>query len=60
MSLSAKISNGVLWAASIIASAIMDAPVFLTLTVLPVLAVCSFLTLEEKIQANACAKRTSR
>lgn len=37
------LANAILWAAAIAASAVLDAPTFLSLILLPCLAVCSLL-----------------
>ena len=42
------VSNGVLWAAAIIASALLGAPPILSTILLPTLAVCALTTLSER------------
>lgn len=48
MSKSKTIGDAILWAAAILASALVDAPVVLTLIILPALAVCSLVLLRQK------------
>ena len=43
-----SIGHGILWAAAIIASALLHAPLLLTSTILPALAVCSLIVTRPK------------
>ena len=51
-----SVGNGILWAAAILASALFHAPVSLTLTVLPALAVGSLLLGEDRPAGLDCRK----
>jgi hypothetical protein len=48
------LANSILWATAILASAIMKAPVFLTLVLLPSLAVTALFSTRPGIRARAC------
>lgn len=48
------VTNAILWASAIIASAIVDAPIVLSAVLLPTLAVCSLLAPRLKSQASEC------
>ncbi len=48
------LANSILWASAIIASAIMHAPAFLTLVLLPVLASTALVTTRSKSGATPC------
>lgn len=52
------ISNAILWAAAIIASAIVGAPVVLSALLLPVLASCALLIAGSKPKSNECEVET--
>jgi hypothetical protein len=52
MNRSLILTNSILWAAVILASAILDAPVFLTLVLLPVAAMMSLLSM--RLQDPKC------
>ena len=41
-----NISNAILWAAAILSAAILDAPQFLTITILPLLGVFSIINMK--------------
>ncbi len=51
------IANAGLWASSIIASATLGAPTFLSLVILPALAVASLLLMTPKHDVAACFRR---
>jgi hypothetical protein len=48
MSKSKTIGDAILWAAAILSSALVDAPVVLTLIILPALAVCSLVLFRKR------------
>lgn len=48
------ISNAILWAAAIIASAIVGTPVILSAVLLPALASCSLLVIWNKPKSSEC------
>ena len=49
------IANSILWAAAILASAILHAPTFLTLVLLPTLATGSLLLARRRTPTSDCA-----
>ena len=48
------LANSILWATAILASAIMRAPVFLTLVLLPSLAFTALFSTRPRVRARAC------
>lgn len=50
------IGNAILWAAAIIASALVHAPVALSSIILPALAVCSLIVIRPKTKDSECQK----
>ena len=48
------IGNAILWAAAIIASALLRAPVALSIIILPVLAVCSLAAIRPRSAGSEC------
>ncbi len=46
------IANAILWAAAVIAAAIMDAPITLTIVLLPVLSICSLFIAESLLKTT--------
>ena len=54
MNRTCTVANGILWAAAIIASALLRAPTFLTLVLLPALATCSWLAAWPRSSRSAC------
>jgi hypothetical protein len=51
-------SNAVLWAAAILASAVIHAPVVLTIIILPTLAFASLVIIRPKSKDSDCQKIT--
>ena len=54
MSRNPHLANAILWASAIIASAIMRAPVFLTLVLLPSLATTAIFATRRRNRPEAC------
>ncbi|MGA9334639.1 MAG: hypothetical protein WBV39_10220 [Rudaea sp.] len=54
-----KISNSILWATAIVASALLHAPMALTIVLLPSLAVMSLLPDEDRRRRNDAGCRVS-
>lgn len=52
-----SITNAILWAAAVIAAAILHAPLLLTGFLLPALAACSIIVFEPGSMATKCPKR---
>ncbi len=52
-----SITNAILWAAAIIAAAILHAPLLLTGFLLPALAACSIIAFEPGALATKCPER---